>query len=154
MQRSEHLFAIASAALLISGLLLTRTVGTQNGMSISWPGSSTTFGIDLWVPCYGIAALFGAFACVYAIPYWRLSTALAPWHFWLSLTGVLLFAVGFTMLGIVASESLGGAAPPEPSKVALAVTAIGLLVGPVVFLSGQLIFVLSLMRAVAGIRHQ
>ena len=68
-------------------------------MVVPWPGSHVHRGISLQTPCYGLASLFGFFACFYAIGYIPFSRTLAPWHFWLSVAGVVLYAVGFVALG-------------------------------------------------------
>jgi len=149
MSRAANLFAGASAALVILGLLLSKFFATRQLMSVTWPGSKATHVIGCEVPCYGLAGLFALFACAYALSWIRLSEAIMAWHLWMSLSGVALFGLGFALLGHVAARN----AVRGPSQGALLAVAIGMFVGPMFFLAGQLIFVVALIRVSAGPRY-
>ncbi len=145
MPRTVTLFAVSSITLLVVGLVVTRFVPNV-AMVVPWPGSHVHRGLTLQTPCYALASLFGGFACFYAIGSIPLSRALAPWHFWLSAAGVVLYALGFVALG------WGGMAAAEagerPSQGALWLAFLGLAGGPLSFLLGQALFVFDLVRAV------
>ena len=149
MNRTGHLFAIASLILLIFGLLLARYV-TSVEMALHWPGSRVAYGIPLYTPCYGIGALFALFAGLYTISYVPFAKGVSQWHFWLSFIGVLLFALGYSMLGVLGSREVIN---HHASQGSLAVMALGFLLGPLAFVFGQLLFVIGLARAVLEIRR-
>jgi hypothetical protein len=111
MQRTGHLFAIASLVLLIFGLSLAKYVRTSVEMSVSWPGFRSTYGIPLYVPCFAVAALSAVFAVVYTISCVPFAKGASEWHFSLSLTGVLLFAIGYGMLGVFGSSEFAATTP-------------------------------------------
>jgi hypothetical protein len=150
MPRTITLFAVSSLVLLVLGLTLTR-YGTNVAMSLTLPGSQVTRGISLQTPCYGLASLFGFFACLYAIGYIPFSSTLAPWHFWLSSAGVVLYAVGFVALG--RGGMAAARAGAESSQGVLWLAFLGLAGGPLSFLLGQALFVFDLVRAVPRMVH-
>ena len=73
MVRAANLFAAASIALLIVGLVLSNFIEKTQAMSVRWPGSNTGYVIDFQVPCYGLAGLFAIFACSYALGQYPIS---------------------------------------------------------------------------------
>jgi hypothetical protein len=149
MVRAVNLFAAASVALLIVGLVLSNFFEKTQLMSVRWPGSHSGYIIGCNVPCYGLAGLFAIFACFYALGWIRLSEAMVDWHLWLSLTGVAMFGFGFTLLCRVAVEG----AAPQPGQRTLLVIAAGMFVGPAVFVAGQLLFMIALLVRFAVQHH-
>jgi hypothetical protein len=149
MVRATNLFAAASATLLILGLVLSNFLATREGMSVSWPGSSTGYIIGYHVPCYGLAGLFAIFACLYALYWIRLNQAIVDWHLWLSLLGVAMFGIAFALFDHVAAES----PVPAPSQGILAIILGGLVVGPLIFVVAQLLFIVAFIRSIATPHH-
>ncbi|HKO11024.1 MAG TPA: hypothetical protein VJV22_03590 [Acidobacteriaceae bacterium] len=147
MIRAENLFAGAAITLLILGLVLPNILKTTQHMTVTWPGS--TFMIGYQVPCFGLAALFAAFACSYALRWIRLSAATADWHLWLSLSGVAIFGFGFALFARIAVDGAGR----QSGQGALLAIAAGLLVGPAVFVAGQLVFLAAMIRSFIGQRR-
>jgi hypothetical protein len=146
MVRATNLFAAASVALLVSGLVLSNFFEKAAKMSVWWPGSHTGYIIGCQVPCYGLAGLFAIFACFYAVGWIRLGEALADWHLWLSLSGVAMFVLGFALLAGVA----GDGAAPQPEQGTLLVIAGGMLLGPATFVAGQLLLMIALLARFAA----
>ena len=149
MLRVANLFAAASAALLILGLLLSHSLKARQMMSLHWPGSNTTYLIGCHVPCYGFAGMFAIFACTYAMSWIRLNAAIVEWHMWLSVFGVVMFGVGFALLAHIAT----GGEIQQPSQRGLLAAGSGLVLGPATFAVGQVLFIVALIRAFAASRH-
>lgn len=149
MVRATNLFAAASATLLILGLILSNLLAARQRMKVSWPGSSTGYIIGFHVPCYGLAGLFAIFAFSYALRWIRVNQAIVDWHLWLSLLGVAMFGIAFVLFGQVAAES----PIREPSQGTLLTTLGGLIVGPAIFVVGQLLLVIALIRSIAIPHH-
>jgi hypothetical protein len=149
MVRAVNLFAAASVALLIVGLVLSNFFEKTQQMSVRWPGSHTGYGIGCQVPCYGLAGLFAFLACFYALGWIRLSEAMVDWHLWLSLTGVAMFGFGFALLARVAAEG----AAPQPGQRTLLVIAAGMYIGPAMFVAGQLLLMIALLVRFAAPHH-
>jgi hypothetical protein len=149
MVRATNLFAVASVALLVSGLVLSNFFEKAANMSVRWPGSHTGYIIGCQVPCYGLAALFAIFGCFYAVGWIRLGEALAGWHLWLSLSGVAMFVFGFALLARVAGEG----AAPQSGQGTLLVIAGGMLLGPAIFAAGQLLLIIALLARFAAQHH-
>ena len=146
MVRATNLFAAASVALLIGGLVLANFSAKTTAFSVGWPGSQMRYGIDYHVPCYGLAGLFAIFACFYALGRIRLGEGFIGWHLWLSLSGVAMFGVGFALFALVTDEN----AAAKPGQLTLLISAGGMLLGPVTFLAGQLLFVIALLTTIAA----
>lgn len=145
MVRATNLFAAASATLLILGLVLSNFLANRQAMSVRWPGSHMGHVIGYHVPCYGMAALFAIFACSYSLHWIRVNQAIMGWHLWLSLLGVAMFGTAFALFGHVASES----PVREPSQGVLLAILSGLVVGPTLFLVGQLVLAIACIRSIA-----
>lgn len=150
MQRTGQFFAITSLMLLILGLSLASFLRSSTERSVGWPWSRMDYGIPLDAPCYAVAALFALFAGLYTISNIPFAKGVSQWHFWLSFTGVLLFAIGYGMLAALGSRELQH---HETSQGSMAVAAFGLVFGPVAFIVGQLLFVVGLVRAVLETRR-
>jgi hypothetical protein len=108
------------------------------------------YGIPLYASCYTVAALFALFAGLYTISYTPFAKSVSQWHFWLSFTGVLLFAIGYGMLFALGSRYLQN---HHASRSSMALTAFGLVFGPAAFVIGQLLFIVGLLRAVLEMRR-
>ena len=148
MVRATNLFAAASVTLLILGLVLSNFLATQH-MSVRWPGSSTRHIIGYHVPCYGLAGLFAIFAFSYALHWIRLNQAIVDWHVWLSLLGVAMFGIAFALFAHVATES-----PVRgPSQGVLLTILGGLVVGPTIFVIGQLLLIIAYIRSISTRHH-
>lgn len=146
MVRATNLFAAASVALLISGLVLANFFAKTTAMAIRWPGSQTAYGIGYHVPCYGLAGLFAVFACFYAVGRIQLGEAFVDWHLGLSLAGVVLFGVGFALFALLAAKH----SAEQPGQLTLLISVGGMLLGPLVFLAGQLLFVIAFLTRLAA----
>ena len=146
---ATNLFAAASVALLIGGLVLSNFFEKEANMSVSWPGAHAGYIIGCQVPCYGLAGMFAIFACSYAVGWLRLGEATIGWHLWLSLSGVAVFGLAFALLGRVAGQ---GAAPP-PGQSTLLVIAGGMFFGPAIFCAGQLLLIIALLARFAAQHH-
>ena len=99
-----------------------------------------------------MAAVFGVFACVYAIQRIPFNNTLSKWHFWLSIAGTAQYAIGYVFLGSWARD-IAGSGHLQASHAALVFALIGLVLGPLCFLSGQILFVIGLVQAVPKIGH-
>ena len=152
MVRTANLFAGASVALLVSGLVLSIFFEKATPLSVRWPGSHTGYIIGCQVPCYGLAGLFAIFGCFYAVGWIRLGEALAGWHLWLSLSGVAMFVLGFALLARVEGDRAAGA-DLQPEQGTLLVIAGGMLLGPAIFVAGQLFLMIALLARFAAQRH-
>jgi hypothetical protein len=140
MVRAGNLFAAASIVLLVFGLVLSNFFEKTSSMTVTLP--SSTYAVGYQVPCYGLAGLFAIFACFYALNWIRLSEAAVDWHLWLSLIGVAIFGFAFALFaGIAATD-----ARQQAGQGTLLVVAAGLLAGPAVFVVGQFLLVLALIR--------
>ena len=143
MQRTDNLFAISGAVLLVAGLIVEKFLRQFGEMALHWPGSSAMRVIPSYAPCYAVAGLFGAFAFLYAIGYVPFSETASQWHFWLSFSGAILLGLGYG-----AMVFLGHREPDhQASQGALAVVLLLLVAGPVAFVCGQVLFAVSLSRA-------
>ena len=91
MARVENLFVITSIVLLVGGIS-TPYLPMNTGWSIIV--GKTSFGLAWETPLYGVAALFGMFACLYSIRYLPFNTRIMQWHFWLSLGCVIWCIIG------------------------------------------------------------
>jgi len=149
MIRATNAFAAASVALLVLGLVLANFIDKTKGMFVRWPGSSTSYGIGFQVPCYGLAGLFAIFACSYALGRIQLSAAIVDWHLWLSLSGVAMFGLGFGLFAHLGAEN----STSQPGQGALLVSAVGMIIGPVIFLAGQLMMMVALVVHLTAQRH-
>jgi hypothetical protein len=149
MIRAVNLFAAASATLLILGLILSNFFETRELMSVSWPRSHAGYIIGCHVPCYGLAGLFAVFAFLHALKWIRVSGTIVDWHLWLTLLGVAIFGIGFALFAQVSAAS----PVHKPSQVALLTVAAGLIVGPAIFVVGQLLLVIAFIRGFAA-QHQ
>ena len=149
MVRTSTLFAAASGALLIVGLVLSNFFGKTQLMYLRWPGSPTGYIIGSHVPCYGLAGLFAIFACSYAVGWFRMSEAMADWHLWLSLSGVALFGLGFALFARVAAQD----AAAHPRQGTLLVIAGGMFLGPATFVAGQILLMTALLVRFAADHH-
>jgi hypothetical protein len=150
MPRTENLFAISGAALFVAGLLVAKFLRHSGGMSITWPGSMAMYVVPSNALCYAVAALFGAFASLYAVGYIPFGENSSKWHFWLSLLGATLFGSGFGALAF-----LGHRGPDlQPSQGALAVVLVLLVAGPAAFGCGQVLFAVSLSRALVEMHRR
>lgn len=149
MVRTANLFAVASTVLLISGLVLGTLFEKTQSMAVTWPGSHTRYAVGYQVPCFGLAGLFAIFACSYALHWIPLSKVTADWHLWLSLLGVIVFGFGFLLLAHVAATG----ATRQPTQAILFTIAAGLIVGPALFVVGQLVFVIALIGRFALPSH-
>jgi len=118
-------------------------------MSLRWPGSHSGYIIGTHVPCYGLAGLFAIFACSYAVGWIRLGEAMANWHFWLSLSGVAMFGLGFALFARIAAQS----AVPYPGQGMLLVIAGGMFIGPATFVAGQLLLMITLLIRFTADHH-
>ena len=149
MIRATNVFAAASVALLVLGLALSNVFAKTQGMSVRWPGSNMGYVIGYQVPCYGLAGLFAICACFYAWGFIQLSDAIVDWHLWLSLSGVAMFGFGFAMLARIGAENPA----PQPGQGTLLVVALGIIIGPVCFVAGQLLLMIALVFHLTALRH-
>lgn len=147
--RASNLFAVASGALILLGLMLSEFFPKVSSMGFRWPGARLGHVVGCQVPCYGLAGVFAIFACFYALSSTRLSEATVEWHLWLSLSGVVMFGFGYALLARIGAVGTA----PQAGQGSLFTIAAGMLVGPVVFVVGQFIFVISLVQRFALLRH-
>jgi len=124
-------------------------------MMVSWPGTRSGLDLGLWVPCYAIGALFVGFACAYygaKIPFGQVLTR---WHFWTSVGGAVLFSIGYVLLTILGNHVVAAKAARQPPQWLLALSLLGLTLGPILFVSGQILFVIGLTKAIFRmVRHR
>lgn len=150
MIRATNVFAAASIALLVLGLVLSNFIEKTQAMTVGWPGSNTRYAIGFQVPCYGLAGLFAIFACSYALGRIQLSAAIVDWHLWLSLSGVAMFGFGF---GLLFAHLGAENSAPQPGQGTLIVIAVGMIIGPVSFVAGQLLLMIALLVHFAAPHH-
>ena len=141
MGRAANLFALASIVLLALGVIFSNFVKGSHSMTIALP--RTQFAVSYEVPCYGVAALFALFACTYALGLISLNKSIINWHLWLSLSGVVLFGLGFALLNPMAEAA--PAAPAQPPQAMLFIVGVGIFFGPIAFIAGQLLLAIALM---------
>ena len=149
MIRATNVFAAASVGLLVLGLVLSNFIGKTQVMSVRWPSSNTGYVIGFQVPCYGLAGEFAIFACAYALGWIRLSASMVDWHVWLSLSGAAMFGLCFGLLAHIGAEY----AAPQPGQGTLIVIAVGMIIGPVSFVAGQLLLIIALVVHFAAPHH-
>lgn len=151
MPRTATLFAIASVALLVTGLLMPDAV-PHAGIVVPRPhitaGHPSVVAYPLRVSCYCLATLFAVFAFAHSIAFIPYSRGLTHWHFWLSLGCVVWLAVGYTALGIVGSRQTSS----QPFGPFATVLAFSFLATVPVFVATQLWFVIDLIRALLTMR--
>ncbi len=150
MGQTKRLFAIASAMFLVFGLFLANFMGTNLTMGLGWPGATIRHDVSFHAACYFIAAVFGVFACVYAIRRIPFNKKLSKWHFWLSTAGTMLYAFGYAFL-VTWARDIAGRGQIQASQGAVGVALIGLVLGPLCFVSGQILFVIGFVQAVPKI---
>jgi hypothetical protein len=141
--RGDSLFAMASLILLILGLVL-RINSPMQSISINL-SKHTAYALSLQTPCYGIAALFCLFAFLYSIGYIPFNKTITQWHFWLSVTSIALFILGFIGLGTLGQKVL---IQGIPQKVVL----LSFLTSLPIFLFGQAFFAIGLTRSLLKMR--
>jgi hypothetical protein len=148
MKWTPRLFALASAAFVVFGLILTKFA--PPGVSLAFPVHGYRV-IDTTVqtPCYLLAGLFAAFACLYGLSRLPFEKRKTQWHFWSSATGATLFALGMVLLGH-AGNNYTTHGPPyiQPSMAVLGTAAFGLILGPPIFFMGQGLFLINLGQAI------
>ena len=145
MPRIQTLFAITSVLCAGLGLVCTR-FARYLGVALWHRG----FSLDTF--CYGCAALFCLFAFVYSTGYLPIHRVAAQWHLVLTWAGLILFVIGFASFVTVGSRPPAMAQSGERTGVSL-IPALGFFVGPLVFLLGQALFVVSLLVAMARMRR-
>jgi len=148
MKWAARLFALASAAFVAFGLILTKFA--PPGVSLAFPVHGYRV-IDTHVqtPCYFVAGLFAVFASLYRLSHLPFEKRKAQWHFWSSAVGASLFALGMVLLGH-AGNNYTQHGPPyiQPSMAVLVTTAFGLIFGPPIFFMGQGLFLINLGQAI------
>jgi hypothetical protein len=107
----------------------------------------TSFGLSWETPLYGVAALFGLFACLYSIGYIPFDARLVQWHFWLSLGCVVWCVIG----EVVFYMAVRGETTPQLGTGGQAL-ALSFLATIPIFLATQLLFAFALVRALIKMR--
>jgi hypothetical protein len=144
MTRVENLFVITSIVLLVGGIS-TPYLPMNTGWSIIL--GKTSFGLAWETPLYGVAALFGVFACVYSIHYLPFNARFVQWHFWLSLGCVIWCIIGWVVFYMVARKE------PEPQLgVAGQALALSFMATIPIFVATQVTFAFALVRALIRMR--
>lgn len=145
MRTAARMFAVAGGMLLIFGLVVAKVAPPEGTLTIPMRGSRA-FDMSFQAPCYMGAALFAAFGCLYGFSRLRFGDALARWHFWSSAAAVALYVMGMVLLCVGGNAFVRGPHIQPPMAVLVA-TALGLFVGPPVFLAGQILFIINLTKA-------
>jgi hypothetical protein len=151
MLKTSMLFGCSSVLSAACGVAISYSKRPQAGLGLSWPGAHAGTIARFDTPCYAIAVLFAAFACLYAVPSLRFDRSISQWHFWLSIAGLFASAGGFALLGAVGTRLVEQKI--EPSQAPLAITFAGLILGPTAFLAGQVFFAFGLTRAIGRLRQ-
>lgn len=126
----QSLFALSSVAFLAFGFVLSKVPGAGITLAIS---GHRGYGFGSQTPLYLIGALFGLFAFLYSIAYIPYSSTMARWHCALSIIGVLLVIIGWSLF------------VSEFANINLIGTSI--IVGLLAFLSVQIWFAIDMTRA-------
>lgn len=146
MRRTAFSFILVCLISLILGIVLFLIIGHHRTMMLTSSGPD----VGLWVPCFALAALFGAFACLYLtkIP---MSEGPVWWHFWASVGGAAIFALIYLLISLLGDQYVASHEAHQPPQWLLLLSVVGLVVGPVMFLVGQLIFLFNLGMAIVRI---
>jgi hypothetical protein len=146
MWRTEWVFPAAAVVLLAVGLVarLSPPVTIWSAQSNSGYG----YNLRPEAPIFGIAALCCILAALYSLGHIPFSEALARWHPWLTVVGLVMLGLGMGALLLL----LGGRASGLGVAGALAIASV---VGGIgVFVVAQTWFLAELFRAVAKMRHR
>jgi hypothetical protein len=96
---------------------------------------------------YGVAALFGLFACLYSIRYIPFNQSFVQWHFWLSLGCVIWCIIGWVAFYVTVQKE------PLPQLGATAQALISSFLATIpIFLATQVVFAFALVRALLKMR--
>jgi hypothetical protein len=147
MKWTPRLFALASAAFVVFGLILAKFA--PPGVSLAFPVHGYRV-IDTHVqtPCYFVAGLFAVFACLYGLSHLPFEKRKAQWHFWSSAAGASLFALGMVLLGRAGNNYTHGPPYIQSSMAVMVTAAFGLIIGPPIFFMGQGLFLINLGQAI------